>query len=59
MQFLKVIVNAGEQDLNRCLYILQRNQAGSGPAMPDLMGFKQCMEYLLGCGISITSLIYL
>ncbi|XP_015765439.1 PREDICTED: uncharacterized protein LOC107344300 [Acropora digitifera] len=36
--------------------LIQRNQAGSSPAM-EFMGFKQCMEYLLGCGITITTFI--
>jgi len=34
----------------------QRNQAGSSPAM-EFMGFKQCMDYLLGCGVLITTFI--
>jgi solute carrier family 8 (sodium/calcium exchanger) len=35
---------------------LQRNQAGNSPAM-ELMGFQQCMEYLFGYGILITTFI--
>lgn len=34
----------------------QRNQAGSSPAM-EFMGFKQCMDYLLGCGVLMTTFI--
>ncbi|KAM7429649.1 hypothetical protein ABFA07_019532 [Porites harrisoni] len=30
--------------------LIQRNQPGSSPAM-EFMGFKQCMEFLLGCGV--------
>ncbi|XP_068757455.1 uncharacterized protein [Montipora capricornis] len=36
--------------------LIQRNQAGSSPAM-EFMGFKQCMDYLLGCGVLITTFI--
>ena len=35
---------------------LQRNQAGSSPAM-EFVGFKQCMEYLIGYGLLITIFI--
>ena len=34
----------------------QRNQAGSSPAM-EFMGFKPCMQYLLGYGILIQTFI--
>ena len=37
-------------------YYSQRNQPGSSPAM-EFMGFKQCMEFLLGCGVLITTFI--
>ena len=36
--------------------LLQRNQAGSSPAM-EFMGFEQCMQYLLGYGILIQTFI--
>ena len=39
-----------------CFLYFQRNQAGSSPAM-EFMGFKQCMDYLLGCGVLITAFI--
>ena len=39
-----------------CFLYFQRNQAGSSPAM-EFMGFKQCMDYLLGCGVLITTFI--
>lgn len=41
---------------NYCCLYFQRNQAGSSPAM-EFMGFKQCMDYLLGCGVLITTFI--
>ncbi|XP_078363789.1 uncharacterized protein LOC144648008 [Oculina patagonica] len=34
----------------------QRNVAGNSPAM-ELLGFKNCMGYLLGCGLMISTLI--
>ncbi|XP_067024374.1 uncharacterized protein [Acropora muricata] len=36
--------------------LVQRNQAGSSPAM-EFFGFKNCMDYLLGCGITIEAFI--
>lgn len=35
---------------------VQRNVAGSSPAM-EFLGFKNCMGYLLGCGVVISTLI--
>lgn len=37
-------------------FFLQRNQAGSSPAM-EFVGFEQCMEYLIGYGLLITTFI--
>ncbi|XP_073236454.1 uncharacterized protein [Porites lutea] len=36
--------------------LVQRNQAGSSPAM-ELMGFQKCIDFLLGCGLVITAFI--
>ena len=36
--------------------LVQRNQAGSSPTM-EFMSFKSCMEYLTGCGLTITTFI--
>lgn len=38
------------------LIFLWRNQAGSSPAM-EFMTFKQCMNYLIGYGLVITTFI--
>lgn len=46
----------GCASLNTFFKCQRRNQVGSSPAM-EFMGFKQCMEYLLGCGITITTFI--
>ena len=42
--------------LNFCLVYHQRNQAGSSPAM-EFMGFKTCLEFLVGYGILITAFV--
>ena len=34
----------------------QRNQAGSSPAM-EFMGFKACMDYLIGYGLLLTAFV--
>ena len=39
--------------LNICL---QRNQAGSSPAM-EFLAFKQYMEFLIACGLTIATFI--
>ena len=39
--------------LNICL---QRNQAGSSPAM-EFLAFKQCMEFLIAYGLTIATFI--
>lgn len=36
--------------------LIQRNQAGSSPAM-EFMGFKSCMEFLIGYGLLITAFV--
>ncbi|XP_068712164.1 uncharacterized protein [Montipora foliosa] len=36
--------------------LVQRNQAGSSPAM-EFMAFKECMNYLIGYGLLITTFI--
>ena len=38
------------------IYNQQRNQAGSSPAM-EFMGFKSCMEFLIGYGLLITAFV--
>jgi hypothetical protein len=38
------------------MYFLQRNQAGSSPAM-EFLAFKQCMEYLIGFDLLITTFV--
>lgn len=37
-------------------FICQRNEAGNSPAM-EFMGFQRCMDFLLGCGLAITTFI--
>lgn len=34
----------------------QRNQAGNSPAM-EFLGFQSCMDFLLGCGVVISTFI--
>ena len=34
----------------------QRNQAGSSPAM-EFMGFKACMDYLIGYGLRLKAFV--
>ena len=38
------------------LILVKRNQAGSSPAM-EFMAFKECMNYLIGYGLVITTFI--
>lgn len=37
-------------------FICQRHEAGNSPAM-EFMGFQRCMDFLLGCGLAITTFI--
>ena len=37
-------------------FICQRNEAGNSPAM-EFMGFQRYMDFLLGCGLAITTFI--
>lgn len=36
--------------------LVQRNQAGNSPAM-EFLGFQSCMDFLLGCGVVISTFI--
>jgi hypothetical protein len=38
------------------MYFIQRNQAASSPAM-EYLSFKQCMEYLMGFDLLITTFV--
>lgn len=50
------IKNAKRFIYTTLLFKLQRNQAGNSPAM-EFMGFQSCIDFLLGCGIVITTFI--
>lgn len=44
----------GQRINNLNIFCFQRNQVGSSTGM-EFEGFKQCMEYLIGYGILITT----
>ena len=51
-----MIKHIGNKNQTGVKFFLQRTVAGSSPPM-EFLGFKNCLTFLLGCGLMISTLI--